>query len=156
MPAEETFRHVIVLPMVNDIHQTLVSFLSTSERGTWRVDEQVASTPYVLHFMRGKWRRAWFGLGSTLQPGLCDIDSKGFNVPETRPMKLRITIRPSPEEIRLSLLFSVFSLAAYGREDHRRHVSYWADRVSQELGDLSEYLRTCYRLLEPPRCEYEK
>ena len=155
MAAEQTFRHVIALPLVNDIHQTLIAFLSTSDLGTWRVNPCLASTPFVLHFMRGNWKRAWFGFSETLTPGLCDVDSRGVNVPESRPMKLAITVRPSPDQIRLSLLFSVFSLASYDKDSAQQYVAYWSDRVAREVKDLSDYLRDCYDLPEPPRCGQE-
>lgn len=155
MAIEQPFRHFVVLPPVEDVHQTLVAFLATSEQGTWQVNDQVLNTPYVLHFRRGNWRRAWFGFSVTLTPGMCDVDSSGRNVPETRPMKLTITARPSPKDIRLVMLFSVFSMVTYEEPKNQRYVEYWADRITKEVKDLSEYLRKCYSLSESPRCECE-
>jgi hypothetical protein len=155
MAIEQTFRRVVVLPPVKDLHQTLIAFLATSEQGTWQVDGQVQNTPYAMHFLRGNWRRAWFGLSDALTPGLCDVDSSGHNVPETRPMKLAITARPSPQDIRLVMLFSVFSIVTYDQQRNQRYVDYWEDRITKEIKELSEYLRKCYGLPEPLRCEYE-
>jgi hypothetical protein len=151
MAIEQIYRHVIVLPLLADIHQTLVAFLATSEQGTWQVDPQVPSTPYALHFLRGNWGRAWFGLSSTLSPKVCDVDATGHNIAATRPMKLKITVRPSPSDIRISLLFYVFSMVAY--DDNQQHVDYWAGRITKEVKELSEYLRKCYGLPEPLHCE---
>lgn len=155
MAIEQTFRHVIVLPPALDVHQTVVAFLATSEHGIWKIDSQAQSTPYVLHFLRGNWKKAWFGLSSRLSPEFCDVDVRGHNVPDTRPMKLRITLRPSPSDVRLSMLFSVFNVFSYEYEKNQGFVEYWTDRVAKEVKDLSEYLRKSYGLPEPLRCEEE-
>ncbi len=70
-------------------------------------------------------------------------------------MKLRITVRPSPSDIRLSLIFSVCNLTPYEKHRNQQYVEYWTDRTAKEVKDLSEYLRTCYGLSEPLRCEQE-
>ena len=146
---ENKFRHVITLPLVNDVHQSLVAFFSTSEYGTWRVDPHSPNTAYNLHLMRGNWGRAWLGLSSNLTPRLCDRDARGKNLPETRAMKLKVSIRPSPDDIRLSLAFSVFS----GFANNAKHIEYWTDRIANETRDLSEYLRKCYGFAQPLPCD---
>lgn len=145
MTVERKFRHVVTLPLVDGVHQTLVAFFSTSEHGTWRTDPDAPSTSFNLHLMHGNWRRAWFGLSSTLTPGVCDRDAMGVKRAETRPMKLKISIRPSPDDIRLSLTYSVFS----GMSNNPDHVVFWTDRIANETKELSEYLRKCYGVAEP-------
>jgi len=150
---EKVFKYVLVLPLVENIHQTLVAFLSTSEQGNWIADPLTASTPYVLHVMRGNWKRAWLGLSQALTPGYCDVDGKGINIPESRPMKLKIMIRPSPIDIRLTLLFSVFSVVSFAEPENTQHAAYWSARTGDEVQNMREYLRTCYGLPSPPLCE---
>jgi hypothetical protein len=149
MAVEKSFRYVIVLPLVDDIHGSLMAFFATSEHGEWRVDAQAPSTPFALHFIRGNWKRAWLGLSDTLTPGPCGFDARGHNRPDTRPMRLKITARPSPVDIRLSLQFSAFSLVAYSHDVNKQYVAYWAERTEREAQDLGKYLRVCYELPEP-------
>jgi hypothetical protein len=144
MVMRDEFIHAIVLPMANSIHETLIAFLQTSDFGTWHADDTKSSTQFLMHFVRGNWRKTLFGLGVGRVPGICVKDRSGQLLPETKPMLLEIAIRPSPKDLDLSIRFSVFSKNSLRGRKLQDYKLYWQWRVQQEVHDLRTYLEKCY------------
>jgi hypothetical protein len=153
MAIPEDFRHTIVLPVIEMIDQPLAAFLETSEHGTWSVDDSKESTTFHLFLIRGNWRRSFFGLGSKRLPDECDRDSQWRFIPETKPMLLEVTIRPSLEDVRIGLRHSVFSKYEVPSRDLKDYRAYWSYWVHREVKALRDYLGKCYHLDLLPRIE---
>jgi hypothetical protein len=147
------FENALVLPMVEGIHQTIIAFLQTSEFGSWRSDSKQVSNPFKLHLVRGNWGRSFFGFGSNRIPLECSVGNDGKFVPRTKPMILEITIRPSPNELRVMVRHSAFAKLEVRRKDYKEHWTYWDWYVRQEINALRQYIKDCHDLADAPRLE---
>ena len=109
MAVHDDVSRTIVLPVVDGIHEAIIAFLQTSEHGVWAPDSEMSSNAFQLHFIRGNWGRSFFGFGSKRVPENVDFDPDDYCVPHSKPMLLEVTIRPSPENIRVALRFAIYS-----------------------------------------------
>jgi len=162
------YSHKLILPMVDSFHDALAAFLQTCDNGAWSVDEQQASNQFKCHFIRGNWGTSFFGLGSKRVPGTCEYRNKKPII-ETMPMSLGVTIRPSRDEIRVVLAYTVCPQTprAYIPESHiradeeprpnspitRNMWNYYKTVVTHEVNDFRNYLQECFGLSEPPKLE---
>ena len=153
MAFHDEFLHTILMPPVDSIHEAIVAFLQTSDCGTWEVDDTVTSNQFVLHFVRGNWTRSFFGLGTRRVPEGIDYYSKLEVKRRTKPMLLEITLRPSPNEIRIRLRHSVFCATSIPRREKECYVEFWKTVVRQEVDSLRHYLEQCFHLDDTPRLE---
>jgi hypothetical protein len=151
MATELPYANKIVLPMVDNIHEVLVAFFRTSEQGVWSIDDTQPSDQFNMHFIRGNWRKSFFGLSSKRVPGAGSRDVDGNEVTAVRPMQLVATIRPSPQELVISIRHTVFYDMSYGSgEFAKRVIAQWQTVTSSEIDALRDYLRKCYDLAELP------
>lgn len=149
MATYEEFSNILLLPMVENLHQTLVAFLQTSEQGSWTLDEQTASNPLNIHLIRGNWGTSLFSTARV--PKNCDIDHKGEFVSRTKPMLLAVVIRPSPKEISVRLDHKVFSKKKINYRVYWDYHNYWKTTVRNEVNSMRRYLEKCYELDRAPR-----
>ena len=153
MAFHDEFLHTILMPPVDSIHEAIVAFLQTSDCGTWEVDDTVTSSQFVLHFVRGNWTRSFFGLGTHRVPAGIEHDSNLKVKHRTKPMLLEITLRPSPNEVRIRLRHSVFCDISVPRREEEHYVASWKNVVRQEVDALRRYLEQCFHLDDTPRLE---
>ncbi len=148
MPAPLEFSHTLMLPLVENVHTSLVAFFETSDWGAWKADDIEESTSFRLNLLRGNWGRAI--LGSKRVPKICDAGASGKEIPRTKPMMLEVTIRPSPERIRINLRHQVFA-----PKNGISNPVYWRRYVFGEVDSLRDYLRECFKLDELPKLNNE-
>jgi hypothetical protein len=70
-----------------------------------------------------------------------------------KPMLLEITIRPSPEDIRINLRHAVFTKQEVAQRDLHEYRAYWKHIVRNEIDSLRQYLTKCYNLHHAPTLE---
>lgn len=120
--------------MVENIHATLVAFFRTSDEGEWMPDDTAVSDAFCLNFRRGLWSKQFFGQSLSPQPLTGNKDDA--------PMQLRLLIRPSPVEMRISVEHKVFSR----RRMNAAQQNLYGFHIAKELVSLSAYLRQVYEL----------
>ena len=83
----------IEVPLDQNVHKVVHAFFRTSEWGEWQADDEKQSDEFVLNYRRGVWKRPL--LGSGLKP-------------HTQSMRLRITLRPSPQNVKIAVEHTFF------------------------------------------------
>ncbi len=142
--------HVMTLPMVNHIQETLSAFFRTSDFGIWQSDLTKDNDKFRLHFVRGNWKGDI--QARSRQPGEPEpktrqgnLISKAFRF-QTIPMLIACTIRPSPRQLRIKLECSCFVM---GPLTATALNSVEAD-IDHEFDALRAYLAECFDLDSPP------
>ena len=144
MASQDDFSYTIVLPRVNTIHESVIAFLQTVDQGAWSVDESKINNPFKLHFMRGNWGQSFFGLGSKRVPKAAWHEFE----PRKKSMLLEVTLRPSPQDVRINLRYSVFY--EYLLCPREAYLERWNSIICEEIDALREYSAKCYNLEEAP------
>ena len=128
------------------IHEVLHAFFRTSEYGEWRADPVAASDSFVLRYLRGRWRRSFFGLGKTLIPSGSRTETL-----ENVPLRLAVTIRPAPENYRIGLRYRLVLVLPWSSSFRRDDEQRIAEATLGEVKALSSYLREVYGWTETPQ-----
>ncbi len=144
MPSFDEFNHRLVIPVVDGIHEAIVAYFQTSREGPWECDASKKNTRFAVYFIRGNWGSSI--LRRALVARDCDVNSQGEFVPKTKPMKLSVLLRPSPQDITIELSHEVFSRRRVHASDLKEYQSYWAHVVKKEVLALRAYLEKCYSL----------
>lgn len=169
-------KFTMTLPLVDNVHQAIIAFMRTSERGTWQVDQATASDAFELNFRRGNWKKALFGLSDRLVPGSLRRGTDGAVVPSTRAVTCRVLLRPTASAIKLRLeyqlhvgvfdevppdtkpTFGEARRATAEEEAQERCLSqvlarwskWWRDTATDETQEMAAYLREALGLDELP------
>jgi hypothetical protein len=150
------YSHKLLIPPVEGIHQALAAFLQTSDQGRWSIDDQETSTPFAMLFRRGSWQvqAKWFGGATTLSPLTGEPDGLGGVMSRTKPMRLEVTVRPSPDDIQIGLRHSVcYPEHAYQVMSIAERREYWLPVIEAEVSELRAYLRKFYQFDVLPSLE---
>jgi hypothetical protein len=128
----------IELPSFEHVHDVLHAFLRTSEWGEWESDSESPSDGFVRNYRRGRWKRTFSG---TLAPArFAKLE------PKTLAMRLLVTLRPSPQDVSISLSHRAFFPA--GGLLSTKATQLCAQYVKSEVNALAAYLAKAYQLAE--------
>lgn len=160
MTISRTYKTTLVLPFVENVHNVLIAFLRTAESGEWKVDAENPSDQFVMHFIRGKWRKPiLFGRG--IVPVMHNLHKTQL-VAETVPMRLKVRLLPSPQDLTITLEHEAYAVdvdAAIldypkaffdSRRRYECYVPQWNEIIGKEVVSLRAYLKKCYNLPELP------
>lgn len=144
---------LIELPHVENLHTPIHAYLRTSDYGSWEPDPSIASDSFVMNYRRGeelprppgKWK---YSLQISERSYGEWLDYYGW--PGSRqPLKLRVILRPSRDEIRVGIEWELSS------QYEDLFMSLKGDaldaEMADELGALANYLAEYYGLPELPR-----
>lgn len=142
----------MTLPLVDNVHQAIIAFMRTSERGTWQVDNAKASDAFELNFRRGNWKKALFGLSDQLVPDSPRRYANGMAVSSTRPVTCRVLLRPSVSTIKVRLEYKLHvassePVAPALKAGFRAN---WLDAEMDEIREMAAYLREVLGLNDVP------
>lgn len=134
------------LPVGDDIHQAVVTFLRTSSSGIWQQNTDEKSDALVMHFRRGDWGKAVFSKklvpGWPKRPDLC-------------AMTLRVTVRPTPQDMRIGLHFVACLPSAptsvVAPIELRKFNNAIELHCAREAEDFANYLHRYYQIELPPK-----
>jgi len=118
------------IPRTEDLHSVLLAFFRTSDFGGWQVDDSKQNDIFVLNFRREKNK------------------TRSVNVAKI-PMRLQVTLRPSPRHVKVGLEF-LFESPNNRLESSRKLA---ADHIDKEANSLLWYLQEFYGLAETPMVE---
>lgn len=125
------------IPNVENVHTVLHAFLRTCKDGEWLQEESEKTDPFVLCYRRGSWKKSFLGLGKRLVP------DQEFTRPQDAPMRLTVSLRPSPEEVDVGLRYQSHMVESIFRKKMDRSIE---EVVRSEVSDLASYLRKFYEL----------
>ena len=134
---EIEWRYAFEIPIAEDLHNVLHAFFRTSEHGVWGQDEEESSDAFVLHYRRGEWAKSLFGFGKRLVPAPVTMLTI-----EAAPMRLNVTLRPSPDLVRVGLQY-IFSWGGHISAETARFVG---NGVFEEVKALTAYVTRAYSL----------
>jgi hypothetical protein len=139
---EWTYR--LHIPLTDDVHKLVHAFFRTSEAGEWKQDEEEPSDALVMRYRRGKWARSLMGMGNRLNP--CSVNVASAS---DAPLRLTVTLRPSPNEVRVGLRY----LLHWPFSVPKRIELDVANIVAAEARALAEYMQRCYGLPALPEIQ---
>jgi len=157
MTVSQSYKTTLVLPFVENVHNVLIAFLRTSEFGEWKVDTEKSGDQFVMHFIRGKWRKPMlFGRGAV--PAMHNMCGNGELVAETVPMRLDVKLLPSPQDLTITLEHEIhgvdipsWGLSKVEEARFETYMGQWKRIIVAELANLRAYLKKCYNLPDLPR-----
>ena len=148
---------LIDLPHVENLHASIHAFLRTSDYGTWEVDESVTSDSFVLNYRRGQELPRppsktlhWLTLLDNYEQVLSHYNWPGQHQP---PVRLRVTLRPTSEGIRIGIEWELCS--QYAKLCETFAGARLAKELETEFQLLADYLTDCFHLEETPRLTSE-
>lgn len=149
MTVWRSYKTTLVLPFVENVHNVLIAFLRTAEPGEWKADAEYASDQFVMHFIRGKWRKPiLFGRG--IVPAMHELRHDKVVV-ESVPMRLKVKLLPSPQDLTITLEHEVYAVNVDSTRLDHPYVPQWDKIIGNEIASLRAYLKKCYDLPDLPR-----
>jgi len=153
MPISRSYKTTLVLPFVENVHNVLIAFLRTAESGEWKGDAEKPSDQFVMHFIRGRWRKAFVFAGGMV-PAMHEL-RKDKVVVESLPMRLKVKLLPSPQDLTIMLEHEVYAVNVPEDLCDREAVEWWVHQwdglIGNEVASLRAYLKKCYNLPDLPR-----
>ncbi len=147
----------IRLPYAEQIHGVINAHLRTSERAVWEADGR-SEDGFTMAYHCGGRQLSAFGLKLPLSdPKFIEFDLFD-ECPAKLPVRLTITIRPSPQTIVLTLAFACPPVYPYPTSRYRdwvqkakKAIDGWLAQIaSAESSELADYLQEFYCLAERP------
>lgn len=153
MTVSRGYKTTLVLPFVENVHNVLIAFLRTAESGEWKVDAENPSDQFVIHFIRGRWRKPiLFGRG--IVPAMHELRHDKVVV-ESLPMRLKVKLLPSPQDLTIMLEHEVYAVNVtediWNRKAVEWYVRQWDGLIGNEIASLRAYLKKCYNLPDLPQ-----